>query len=378
VLDSFGLPTNAPRLNARMAAFSSGSARNPGQTDYINPNGQFSSFVNGTLATPPAGFPKNSASCPSGTAAYDSSGIWFRVRVPTNAQSFKFNFNFFSSEYPEWVCTSYNDAFIALLYSNHPINVTNAGAPNNRNISFDSINRPVTVNVGFFSVPGSPTGSHVMLNGTGFDGLCGSQICGGATNWLKTQAPVLAGETITMHFSIWDTGDQVWDSTVLLDAWEWSASPSGIKTAPDVPPPQPKYYEGSFVRDYDTSSVCPQGTAVSWGLWSWSADTPTDTSIEFYVKSAATAAALDTATEVPLKFSVPPGPAGLVGQNAVARASLGTQVGGALVRETLKANGFSLTSPFVRVRSRLRPSTDQYQAPTLKSWNLQISCVPSE
>lgn len=376
--DSFGRPTNAPRLNQRMAAFSSGAARNPGQTDYINPNGQVSSFANGTYAAPPAGFPKNSAGCPSGTAAYDSSGVWFRVRVPTNAQSFKFNFNFFSSEYPEWVCTSYNDAFIALLYSNHPLNVANASGPNTRNISFDSLNRPVTVNVGFFSIPGSSTGSHPMLNGTGFDGNCGGQVCGGATNWLKTQAPVLAGETITMHFSIWDTGDQVWDSTVLLDAWEWSASPSGIKTAPEIPPPQPKYYEGSFIRDYDTTNVCPQGTAVSWGLWTWSTSTPTDTSVEFYVKSAETAAELASATEVPLRFSAPPGPAGLVGQNAVARASLGTQIGGAVVSETLKANGFSLVNPYLRVRSRLRPSTDQYQAPTLQSWNLQISCVPSE
>jgi hypothetical protein len=376
LIDAFNLPTNAPRKNQRMAAFSSGSARNPGQPDYVNPNG--SGYSAGTFATPPAGFPKNSAGCPSGSAANDSSGIWFRVRVPTNAQSFRYRFNFFSSEYPEWVCTPYNDAFIALLYSNHPTNVANAAGPNSRNISFDSLNRPVTVNVGFFSIPGGPTLTHPMLNGTGMDGLCGGQICGGATNWLSTQAPVLAGETVTLHFSIWDTGDQAWDSTVLIDNWEWSANPSGIKTAPEIPPTPPKYFEGSFVRDYDTTGVCPQGTAVSWDLWTWNTTTPTDTSVEFYVKSADTAAGLAGATEVPLRFTAPPGPGGLVGQNAVARASLGTQTGGALVSETLKANGFSLTSKFLRVRSRLRPSTDQYQAPTLKNWNLQISCVPSE
>jgi len=377
--DTFGLPTNGPRKGARMAVFSSGAARNPNEPDWVNPNGQYSGFSNGTFANPPAGFPKNATGCSNGTAAYDSSGVWFRVRVPTNAQSFKYNFNFYSSEYPEWVCTSFNDSYIALLTSNHPTNVINAGAPNNRNISFDTLSRPVSVNVGFFSVPGGGSIlNHPMLAGTGFDGNCGGQVCGGATNWLKTQAPVLAGETITMHFSIWDTGDHVWDSTVLLDGWEWSANPSGIKTAPEIPPAPPKYYEGSFVRDYDTTDVCPQGTAVSWGLWTWTATTPTDTSIEFYVKSADTPAGLATAVEMPLRFSLPPGPAGLAGQNAVAKAATSTQSGGAVVRDTLVANGILPTNKALRVRSRLRPSSSQEQAPTLNSWNLQISCVPSE
>jgi hypothetical protein len=377
---TYNVPINAPRKGQRLAAYSSGTARDATQVDYVNPSGQVSSYSVGSYVSPPAGFPKAASGCPGGNAAYDSSGLWMRIRVPTNAQSFKYNFNFFSSEYPEWVCTSYNDSFIALLSSGHPINVANAGAPNNKNISFDNVKNPVSVNAGFFGVPGGAYLTSPKLSGTGFDGNCGGgQICGGATDWLKTTAPVLAGEIITVHFSVWDTGDTVWDSSVLLDAWEWSANPSGISTAPEQPPPLPQYNEASFNRDYDASTICPSGTAPVWGLWSWSAVTPSDTKIEFYIRASATAAGLAGATEYPLRFSNPPGPAGLVGQNAVARTSpTNTTVGAAVASTTLAANGLVGNLPFVRVRSRLVPSTDKLAAPTLASWNLELSCPPTE
>ncbi|NVL73445.1 hypothetical protein HWN77_28220, partial [Escherichia coli] len=69
-------------------------------------------------------------------------------------------------------------------------------------------------------------GGTAELRGTGFgeDGTwCevggGSKVStsGGATGWLTSKAPVQAGEEFTIEFMIWDTGDGVLDSSVLLD-----------------------------------------------------------------------------------------------------------------------------------------------------------------
>ena len=39
------------------------------------------------------------------------------IRAPTNAKSFSARMYFFSAEYPEWVCSEYNDFFVALVDS---------------------------------------------------------------------------------------------------------------------------------------------------------------------------------------------------------------------------------------------------------------------
>ena len=44
---------------------------------------------------------------------------------------------------------------------------------------------------------------------------------GGATGWLTSQAPVKGGEQVTIDFIIWNTGDENYDSSVLLDHLTW-------------------------------------------------------------------------------------------------------------------------------------------------------------
>jgi len=73
------------------------------------------------------------------------------------------------------------------------------------------------------------------LQGTGFfitgDNECGqTDSGGGATGWLTTQAPVTPGETITLQFMIWNTGDQAYDSSVLIDNWQWVPSATSVST----------------------------------------------------------------------------------------------------------------------------------------------------
>ena len=50
----------------------------------------------------------------------------------------------------------------------------------------------------------------------------------------EPQAPVTGGEEFTIEFMIWDTGDMVLDSSVLLDNFTWVEGE--VTTATDRPP----------------------------------------------------------------------------------------------------------------------------------------------
>lgn len=383
---SFG-SGNTPIAGSSMSVFSSGTARVTGESGFVAPNGD--GYNAGTTSTPKYAVPA-AAGCSSGTAGLDSCGLKLVVRAPTNAHSFGYNFNFFTSEYPEWLCTQYNDAYVA--YYEGSLNTAT-----NKNISFDSASNPVSVNNGLFSIPGWPppaSGSNPYLNGTGFDGVCGNNhsgakyllnsICGGSTGWLQTRAPVKPGETVTLIFNVWDTGDNQWDSTVLLDNLAWSTKTATVGTShyvPSVPETvEPaKFSEGWFVRDYDMSDTCAEGLVPVWSLWSWSATTPGDSKVEFYVQTATSAAALATAPRDALLFSNPPGPTALAGTAAIAKAgSPDTRTGSATVQDSLEVNARALNAGYLRVSARLAPTTDRLQAPVLTSWNLQTSCQESQ
>ncbi|MFO0679238.1 MAG: choice-of-anchor L domain-containing protein, partial [Polyangiaceae bacterium] len=199
----------------------------------------------------PAGFPKPAAGCPQENDVYDVADLRVELKVPANAKGIGFDFNFYSSEWPDFVCTPFNDSFIAYLSSK----AFNGGKPDN--ISFDAKKNPVSVNNGFFDIcssssitacgqdlssthPGACAQGPNELGGTGF-GLslpfCGKQdLGGGATGWLTSQAPVTPGEVVTIDFMIWNTGDQDLDSVVLLDNFRFEAGETTVSTS--RPPPR--------------------------------------------------------------------------------------------------------------------------------------------
>lgn len=403
ILPNFGAAL-VPNMGQSLAAFSTGTARRPGDANFIKPKEAYNctydwwsgwSCTRGSkdwnyTSVYPQGYPVG-AGCPKPSgSANDSSGLWMQIRVPTNAKSFTYNLDYYSSEYPEWVCSKYNDSFVALLTSSHPLNVANAGAPHYKNISFDGNDRPINVNNNYFKVT-----NQAALAGSGFDGTnCldryngrGQVPCGAATGWLTTSAPVKPGELITVHFSIWDTTDHIFDSTILLDNWQWSTVEQPIQTQPDKPG-QPFVSEGSFVRDYDASKLCADkpGTAPRWARWSWTATTPSSSKIEFYVATADTAAGLATAQEKPLVFDDVSGwPLDMRNKHAIAKRqsttpaySADTQSGSAIVDYSLKVQGLPRTQSFLRIRSRLRASDDYTEAPTLKAWSLEFDCLPNQ
>jgi hypothetical protein len=209
-----GLQTNfgshvLPIDGYNMLAISSGHARTPGQPDAAGSQ----SCIGYGAGTPPPGFPQDVPGCDGGENINDDVGLELALRAPSNAVGFRFKFRFYSFEYPEWVCTTFNDQFIALVDP----------APDgsiNGNISFDSLGNPVSVNIAFFTTcEGCPDGVDDM-EGTGFD-LWGDS---GATAWLQSTAPIEGGQEFTIRFAIWDTGDQILDSTALIDDFEWIAT----------------------------------------------------------------------------------------------------------------------------------------------------------
>lgn len=207
IMGNFG-PNVQPLEGSNLLVLSSGRGRIPGQAGAC---GNLTCAGSGVGVAPP-GFPQDVPACPGLSNINDDVALEVTVRAPSNATGYAFSFDFYSFEYPEWVCTSYNDQFIALVDPPPPGSI-------NGNISFDAMTNPVSVNIAFFEVcSGCPLGTG-ELQGTGFDTWDDA----GATSWLATTAPVDPGQLVTIRFAIWDTGDNAWDSTALIDNFRWIA-----------------------------------------------------------------------------------------------------------------------------------------------------------
>jgi hypothetical protein len=259
ILGKFGSALK-PREGSSLGVLSSGYGR-----EYDDQSGSSSAFkgqkqpmqgsggpfgLGGNSGSLPQGYPKSSSGCPTLLQiADDIVTVKLQIKVPANAKGLQFDFDFYSGEWPEFVCSPFNDSFIAYLSAQG----FNNGAP--ENISFDAKNQPVSVDNGFFDrcTPSTTTGCCAMcsagtstcpggigeLAGTGFEdpgNYCGSDSAGGgATGWLTTTAPVNPGETITIEFMIWDTGDWNFDSSVLVDHFTWV--PTAVQVAGTQRPP---------------------------------------------------------------------------------------------------------------------------------------------
>jgi len=175
--------------------------------------------------------------------AFDYIGLTLEIVVPQNAQSFDFNFHFFSTEYPEWITSKFNDTFWVHLESQKFTG----------NISFDKNGTPIRIKSAFFDIcdpdPAKPQTEGMcsqpasMLTGTGYAKDCSNNFKGdpgdpsggpdlgkangGSTGWLHTSAPVTPGETIRLTFSIFDKGDHKWDSAVVIDNFRWKLAAAG-------------------------------------------------------------------------------------------------------------------------------------------------------
>lgn len=232
MLDGKGILSNfgpvAPREGGQMLVLSSGAARDPGDPGYQPPSGYSKDLF--TSHGAPPGYPKESPACPGVVTGepYDSAALNVRIKTPTDAKSLSFNMDFYTYEFPIYICDTYNDFFVAMM-TPKPSELPDG------NISFDPDGNTISVNAGFLDVcsPQVAGGKNFVcsqgtgaLSGTGFEGAA-------ATGWLETKAPIEApGSEITLLFAIWDSGDSVLDSTVLIDNFKFEADGTTTGTQP--------------------------------------------------------------------------------------------------------------------------------------------------
>lgn len=240
MLTAFG-PNVSVRKGASMLALSSGAARALDDPGYQDPNGVDKNYTSGH----PDGFPKESPSCPGTLTGvpHDAVALELLINTPSNAKGLSFDFDFYTFEWPVFVCSSFNDFFVALLSPKPP-------GQSDENISFDSKGNPVSVNnalLGVCGCEGNPPAAciakgkqfdcplgNIELIGTGF-GFDTDQNGEdhGATSWLRTAAPVAGGKPIRLRLAVYDSGDGGLASTTLIDNFQWIATPgTKVSTAP--------------------------------------------------------------------------------------------------------------------------------------------------
>ena len=219
-----------PKAGSYMLALTSSSLGNPiANTNYDG--GTTSSAPQDWVTANGEGFP-SAPSCGDGSSGtsggvHDAVMLEMRIRTPENAKSFSFNIYFLTAEYPSYICSKFNDFFIALLDSSYTSSDTDLQNPLDQNLAMDALGNPVSVNLapaGLFTQcvnvedkgVTSCTGTE-ELQGTGFES-------NGGTGWLTTRGNVVGGEVITLRLAIWDLSDHLSDSLVLIDNFRWDVS----------------------------------------------------------------------------------------------------------------------------------------------------------
>ena len=226
-----------PKAGKYMLALTSGKIRNNKFEEYEptdalwGGNGITSGAPSDWTAKHGGKFPSaESCTAGSGTTGDVNDAVMFdmEIRAPKTAKSFSFNIYFFTIEYPVYICSSFNDFFIALLDSNHTSNDPDFQNPDDKNLAMDANGNPVGVNLapsGLFTQCQPATSYPATqescigtedLQGTGFESS-------GGTGWLRTRGNVIPGETIRLRLAIWDLADHQLDSLVLIDNFEWDA-----------------------------------------------------------------------------------------------------------------------------------------------------------
>ncbi|NVB36297.1 hypothetical protein G6O69_00535 [Pseudenhygromyxa sp. WMMC2535] len=134
--------------------------------------------------------------------------LWmqFDLSVPGGTEGYVFDFAYFSSEYPDWVGTSFNDLFIA--WSTSETFTGNLTFVNEAPLTITSLE-----NAGSFQYKDTDS----QLNGTGFEGHAG-------TGWFTARGSATPGEQFQITFFIADMGDSILATGTLLDNFRWECA----------------------------------------------------------------------------------------------------------------------------------------------------------
>ena len=141
---------------------------------------------------------------PSIRGSRDVTILRLDLRVPKKARCLSIRFRFLTEEYPEYVNSPYNDAFIAELDDSNWNTVSKEDptviAPGNFAHTADG--KLITVNAA-----GDTAVAEEHAKGTTYDG---------ATRRLRASTPVEPGRHI-LYLSLFDQGDREFDSAVFVD-----------------------------------------------------------------------------------------------------------------------------------------------------------------
>jgi hypothetical protein len=157
-----------------------------------------------------------------GSGANDYVEMRFTAEVPFETFSFSYDFAMFSTEYPVYYQSSFNDMYIGWLESELWTG----------NISFDEMGRPISLNAGFLDYKDAPNPVDCPAPCQAPE-LAGTAMVGHAgTKWLTTTAGVTPGEEITVIFAVFDLSDGVLDTVILLDNFQWGCEGGAPVTIP--------------------------------------------------------------------------------------------------------------------------------------------------
>lgn len=235
ILDGFG-PNVRPQGGSRLLALSTGAARQENDPDFQSAKRRPNSYISPL----PPGFPRFPIGCvdfvPGGPT--DPVAIEITIRVPSNVHGFSFNSKFHTSDWPNLVCSDFNDFFLAFLDPVPPDRIDGQ-------LLFDHQENGMSINNAFIDVcrcPGSSSpcefggrtftcsrGTRELL-GAGFENKA-------ATGWLVTTVPVEPNQEIKIRWGVYDAGDGELDSTGLVDNWQWIVEPGVSVKTMLVPPP---------------------------------------------------------------------------------------------------------------------------------------------
>jgi hypothetical protein len=144
----------------------------------------------------------NGGGAKRGTSDRDVVVLKMDLAVPATANCLAVDLKFFSEEFPEFVNRQFNDAFIAELDTSNWTTTSGSAIQAPNNFAYDQNEDLISINTS-----GNAAMSSANASGTTYDG---------ATPLLTATTPITPGAH-SVYFSIFDQGDNVYDTAVFLD-----------------------------------------------------------------------------------------------------------------------------------------------------------------
>ena len=151
--------------------------------------------------------------------AEDKMWFSFKLKAPAiangdvaDAKGYTFDFAYFSAEFPEYVDSQFNDIFV--VWQNSEDYTGNVTFIDGQPMTVTAL-WPIDFQGECDFLDPNCAGDDPHLAGTGHI------TDGGATGWYKATGGIKPGEEFLLAFAVFDMGDSSFDTTALIDNWQW-------------------------------------------------------------------------------------------------------------------------------------------------------------